>query len=229
MKMSLVMAAMFPEKRNGRGPCREQNLLIGQSKHIYCLKDGALKYQQKPLDPRIPGKTLVTHFVLLDVDTGVVYGECHEVGSDKDLAGFLARAWSVKPHCLMRGIPSILNVPKIVRKDELYKQDIELVSTLAKNIQVGELPSGFSAGAHAVRLYEKAVTSIISSRNPVGIYVAQACSDALSAQASSQDSFLWKEAWQAVQPPEASFFNTIDRLYDEPGAWRAAPFDRVLS
>lgn len=211
-------------------PCREQNLFISHSKHLYCLADGTLKYQKKELDPRISGKTLITRFVLLDVDTGYLYGECHEIEDADDLAGFLARAWIKKPMHDMHGIPSVLNVPAIAVKNEAYRADLDLISKTT-GLQLGDLPSGFSAGVHAVKQFESAVQSLLwtpRGRAPATLHLAQACSGILSAQASSSLSHLWKERWEAVPPAPDSFFAVIDGLYEESGAWRNSPFDLVL-
>lgn len=212
-------------------PCREQNLLISLSKHLYCLADGTLKHQKKELDPRIPGKQLITRFVLLDVDTGYVYGECHDKDSCEDLAGFLARAWIKKPMHAMHGIPSILNVPAIAFKNPSYKSDLDLI-VRSTGLTLGELPSGFSAGIHAVKQFEAAVQSLQWRgrwQSAPTLADAQACSALLSAQASNSLSHLWEKKWQDVPPVPEAFLSEIDGLYDERGAWREAPFDIVLN
>lgn len=212
-------------------PCREQNLFISHSKHLYCLADGTLKYQKKELDPRIPGKKLLTRFVLLDVDTGFLYGECHEKEYAKDLAGFLARAWIRKPMHVMHGIPSVLNVPTVAFKDDNYRADLELLSRTI-GLRLGDLPSGFSAGVHAVRQFESAVQTLLwsaSGRSPATLDLVQACSGLLSAEASGSMSHLWKEKWSAIPPAPDVLFTVVDGLYDEIGAWRKPPFDLVLN
>lgn len=215
--------------RNAR-PCREQNLFINLSKHLYCLNDGTLKYQKKSLDPRIPGKKLITRFVLLDVDTGYVYGECHDHENDEDLAGFLARAWIKKPLHAMHGIPSVLNVPSIALKNERYHSDLDLIAR-STGLTLGDLPSGFAAGVHAVKQFEAAVETLLwagRGREPASLYIAQACSGVLSAQASSTMSHLWEDRWNEVPVAPDHFFAEVDALYKEPGAWREAPFSFVL-
>lgn len=212
-------------------PCREQNLFISLSKHMYCLADGTLKHQKKELDPRIPGKQLITRFVLLDVDTGYVYGECHEKDESEDLAGFFARAWIKKATHAMHGIPSILNVPSIALKNQSYKSDLEFIAQ-STGLTLGDLPFGFSAGVHAVKQYEAALQSLLwagRGQRPATLPDAQACSGFLSAQASSSLSHLWAKKWEDVPPVSAAFLSAIDGLYEERGAWREAPFDIVLN
>lgn len=103
----------FLPNRGCQAPCREQNLLISHSKHLYLTRDETLHYQKKPIDPRLPGaKTLLTRLVLLDVDTGTVYGEIHAEKTATDIVGFLARAWHRKPAHPMHGRPECLNVAK---------------------------------------------------------------------------------------------------------------------
>jgi len=72
---------------------REHSLFVSQSRYLYCLKDGTLKYQRKPIDPRVPGKALLMRLVLLDSDSGILYGEYHGQ-AEVDLLGFIARAAS---------------------------------------------------------------------------------------------------------------------------------------
>lgn len=230
----MVTNAFFSLYDPAAGPGREQNLFIGISKHIYRLKSGALKYQSKALDPRIPGKDLITRFVLLDVDTGTVYGECHGPETCKDLVGFLARAWSKKHDHPMRGIPATLNVPKLVWKDDEYARDITLIREAAGtgDMYIGDLPSGFAAGVHAVRQFEKAVASLfwrVKDSSKADLLLAQICSAILSAEASDSFAGSWKAKWDAVAPPPSEFFEAIDGYYKPPGAWRLPPFDIVLN
>ena len=193
--------------------------------------DGTLKHQKKELDPRIPGKQLITRFVLLDVDTGYVYGECHEKGESEDLAGFLARAWIKKPMHAMHGIPSILNVSSIALKNYSYKSDLEFIAQCT-GLTLGDLPFGFSAGVHAVKQFEAAVQSLLwaaRGQSPATLSDAQACSGILSARASNSLSHLWEKKWEDVPPVSDAFLSAIDGLYEERGAWREGPFDFVLN
>lgn len=214
-----------------RAPGREQNLFVSPSKHLFLSVDGRLKYQKKELDPRLPGKRgLLQRFVLLDVDTGTVYGELHELAGPRNLAGFLARAWHSKPDNLMRGLPIRLNVPQVVWDDADYRSDLHSLCEWG-GFEVGSLPGGFAAGVHAVKQFEKAVESLFwraSEAGPPDISMVRALSAALSSEASNSMSYLWKEKWLAVQPPPDEFFRKIDGMYQTPGGWRLGDYKIVL-
>lgn len=214
---------------NGAGPGREQNLLIGTSKHLYLTQGGQLRSQQKAIDPRLPGKKqLLTRFVLLDVDTGTLYGEYFGDYLKPDLAGFLARAWAVKSKHPMRGVPKKLNVPKIALSDEEYRSDLHTLKNVAA-FEIGQLPSGFSAGTHAIREYDRQVSSLFWRANdPITITAVHALSAILGRDASSGMSAIWEEAWQAVPAPPAVFFDVVDNLYTEIGAWRLGESKLIL-
>lgn len=214
-----------------RLPAQEQNLFISHSKHLYLTQDGLLKYQKKDLDPKLPGKrALLQRFVLLDVISGSVYGELHELAGPKNLAGFLARAWHLKPHNPMRGIPKVLNVGQLVLGDPTYQADLRLLSELG-GFRLGPLPGGFAGGIHAVKAFEKAVESVFwrtGENIAPDISMVRALSGALSAEASGPMAYLWKEKWSMVSPPPAEFFDRIDSLYQTPGAWRLGDYEIVL-
>ncbi len=227
--MNNVFASNFPP---GFGPGREQNLFVGQSKHLYLLKDDRLKYQRKELDARTCGnKGLLTRFVILDVDTGTLYGEFHPASDQRDLPGFLARAWHTKALHPMRGLPTLLNVPQVIRTDERYWADLQMVAQRG-GFTVGSLPGGFAAGVHAVKQFERSVESLFwrtTAERPADLWLIQASAGVLSAEASSGDSQRWKERWQDHPAAPESFFARFDELYEEPGAWRKGPFDLVLN
>ena len=214
-----------------RAPGREQNLFVSHSKHLYLTQDGQLKYQKKELDPRLPGKrVLLQRFVLLDVDSGTVYGEMHELEGPKHLAGFLARAWHLKPDNVMRGIPALLNVPQAIWDDADYQADIRRLKEWG-GFDVGSLPGGFSAGIHAVKQFEKTVESLFwrtSESCPPDISMIRSLAAVLSSEASNSMSHLWKERWLNVSPAPTEFFNRIDGLYQTHGAWRLGDYKIVL-
>ena len=213
-------------------PGREQNLFIGPMKHLYVRKDGTLKTQAKALDPRIPGKTLITRFVLLDADTGSVYGECHTDESKHDLAGFLARAWFVKPDHPMHGIPKRLNVPQLVRKDDNYHGDIERIVQLT-GLHLGALPSGFAGGVHAVKQFDEQIRSLMWGSGLINfdatLEMAQACSAGVSNRIRPWYSGNLEARWEVIPPAPESFFAAIDKLYQKPGEWRRGAFKLVLT
>lgn len=215
--------------RKDAGPARMQNLFISLSKHLYCLKDGTLRYQQRELDPRLPGKALLMRLVLLDTDTGTLYGEYQE-REDVDLMGFLARAWAKKPQHPMRGLPYLLNVPRIVHSTPSLLEDVQDIWDIT-HVNIGELPSGFSAGIHAVKEFERAMDSQLwlgtDGPHP-DLAIAQACSALLSAVASNSLSHTWKQAWAEIAAPAPEILARIDACYEPSGAWRTGPFRAVL-
>lgn len=210
-------------------PGREQNLLISKSKHLYLTKDGLLRYQQKAIDPRLPGtKTLLERLVLLDVDTGVVYCEMHPADEPTDILGFLARAWSIKPDHSMRGFPQRLNVPKGAITDPSIAPDLRNLASWGA-FTVAALPAGFAAGVHAVKKFEAEMTYLKCRSDQIDIYTINKLSALISCRASSEMSYLSKEAWAAVQGPDAYFTQMIDAQYDPPAAWRLDEFAAVLN
>lgn len=220
----------FNRFQAGRHPGREQNLFISLSKHLYLTKGGALRRQEKPIDPRLSGaKQLLTRLAILDVDTGFVYGEYHDEET-KDLIGFLARAWSQKAIHPMRGIPQQLNVPSIALKDDSHRSDLEFVVQHSR-VQVGELPSGFSAGVHALKQLERGVESLLyqCSDDEVDLDLIHATAGVVSLEASNSHSHAWTQHWEALAPADAGFLSAVDALYEMPGAWRTGPFELVLN
>jgi hypothetical protein len=168
--------------------------------------------------------------VVLDVDTGSVYGEYHEQESTKDLIGFFARAWSKKALHPMRGVPQVLNVPAIALKDEAYRTGLEFVVRHAA-VKLGELPSGFSASVHALKQLERGVESLTyrgGGDREVDLYMIHATSGVVSMEASNSLSHMWQKSWEALSPPE-EFLEAVDALYQEHGAWRSGPFELVLN
>lgn len=216
--------------REGAGPAREQNLFVSLSKHLYCLKDGTLKYQQKALDPRLPGKTLLLRLVLLDTDTGTLYGELHE-RENVDLVGFLARAWVKKPQHPMHGLPYLLNVPRVVHSTQPLLEAVQDIWQITK-VNIGEMPAGFAAGVHAVREFERVSEESLlwrfDDKPTPNLEIAQACSALLSTMASNSLAHTWEQAWAQIAPVAPEILAQIDACYEPAGAWRNGPFRLVL-
>lgn len=221
----------FNHYQDGRSPGREQNLFISQSKHLYLTKAGYLRRQEKPIDARLPGtKRILIRLAVLDVDTGSVYGEYHEVDSEKDLIGFLARAWSKKALHPMKGVPQVLNVPAIALKDRAYRDDLAF-AVRNTALRIGELPSGFSAGVHALKQLERCFESLMyrGGDREVDLYTMHATAGVVSLEASNSLAHMWNERWESVPPASPQFLEAVDKLYEEQGAWRGGPFELVLN
>lgn len=215
----------------GTPPGREQNLLVGISKHLYLLKNGTLRWQKRALDPRIPGKRLLRRMVLFDVGAGTLYGECDVDDHPKDLIGFLARAWALKPDHPMRGVPQVLNVSRLVRNDDTYAAQLRALQQIVP-FAIGEVPSGFAAGVHAVKLFENRLTDLMGSASwhdmVLALEMAQACSALIMSHVSTLSQFFTSGRWEDVAAPDQSFLDAVDRLYDPPGGWREYPYDMIL-
>lgn len=210
-------------------PAREQNLIISTSKHLYATKDELLRYQQKEIDPRLPGaKTLLTRFVLLDVDTGVAYCEVHPAPDGVDLLGFLARAWSDKPDHPMRGFPQKINVPKIAMADPEIVTDLKILQHFG-GFEIDALPAGFAAGIHAVKKFEFYIRDMVYRSSHLSLYSIIEHSATISFFTSSEASCMSKEPWAAVDGPDTSFTQAIDDLYDPLGGWRLDEYEAVLN
>ena len=221
------MKRYFVRSGDGYYPGRLQNLLISPSKRFYLSRSGTLKRQQKAIDPRLPGaKTLLMRLVLLDVDTGTLYGEMHRL-DDQDVWGFLERAWSVKRDHPMRGIPEQLNIPKALWADPSTREEIIELSD-AYEISIDYLPPGFAAGIHAVKNFENALGQLCHTHDDIGLGVLQSTSALISGLASLGDARMWNKDWYAVDGPDEAFNAMIDKQYEPKGAWRMGPYARVL-
>jgi hypothetical protein len=207
-------------------PGRQQNLFVGVSRHLFCLKDGTLRYQKRPIEPRLSERALLMRFVLLDADSGLIYGEYHPQ-EDADLRGFLARAWSDKQQHLMRGVPETLRVPHGPAIDP-FSNDVEWVSART-GVRLASLPSGFGAGGHAVRLLEKTLVDWMWRYDfPLPLAGVAAGSALLSMEASGPWAGTWKDGWSMVPPLTQEALDAFDAAYRIPGGWRKGLFENVL-
>lgn len=164
-------------------------------------------------------------FVLLDVDTGTIYGEMHPI-DDQDLLGFLARAWSVKRDHPMRGIPELLQVSKSVLSDSTMCTALNLLM-VELGLSVAQLPSGYVAGVYAVKNYENTLRMVLCGGGDVELELVHSLSAALSAQAA-EEAMMWNQDWRAIDGPGDAFAELIDRQYESVGAWRVGPYSVVL-
>lgn len=215
----------------GIGPAAEQNLLVGVSKHHHILKDGTIRWQKSPLNPRLLGKRYLRRMVLFDCGTGDFYGECCAEDGPKDIIGFLARARITKPDHPMKGVPGTLNVPTAVRTDPEYAAQLRWLQSRVP-FAVGEIPSGFAAGVHVTRLFEGAIGDLRVSADiedvVVTLEMAQACSALITGRISRSNRYRIDDPWAKVMPPPASFIEAVDQIYEPRGGWRMAPFDLIV-
>lgn len=213
-----------------RRPNREQHLLVSRSKHWYALKDGQLRYQKSPLHPKTAGaKQLLVFFVAFDADTGVFYAEPHEDKQPYDVLGFLARAWHKKKDHVMWGIPDKLNISSEIRENESTQNDLRTIQSHL-NVVLGNLPGGFRAGVHAVRLLgnEFRCLSDVPGKRGLDLFAAQALSSLISARGSLDGSQYWSREGIDIREAPTEWFSFVDQQYQDHGAWRTAPFDLAL-
>jgi hypothetical protein len=151
-----------------RSPYRNyiHQLFVTPSKHLYVLKDGRLKWQDKAMDVALDrieasDREHLVHYIVADHASSAFYAE---VLTNKTLIApeeFLTRAWSSKPDFFFEGIPEYLVVPTVVLKKHpttaqfLAQLDVEDVAP----------SSGFYAGVHQVRNWEKEIANTIGFHN----------------------------------------------------------------
>lgn len=138
-------------------------LFVTPSRHLHVLKDGRLKWQDKAIEVKLGNleqseKEHVVHYILADHTSAAFYAELRTSKSLLPPEEFLKRAWSPKSDFFFKGIPEHLIVPAGILSK--YPEVKELLGQL----NVGLVPpsSGFYAGVHQVRNWEKDVASTMS-------------------------------------------------------------------
>jgi hypothetical protein len=138
-------------------------LFITPSKHLYVLKDKRLKWQTKAMEVKLDGleeseREHVVHYILADHTSAAFYAELATSKTLMNPTEFLTRAWSHKPEFFFHGVPENLIVPTAVTGK--YQKVEDWLKQL--NVRIVPPPSGFYAGIHQVRNWEKDVASAIS-------------------------------------------------------------------
>ncbi len=138
-------------------------LFITPSKHLYALKDRRLKWQDKAMEVKLDkieeaDKEHAVHYIVADHTSAAFYAELRTSKTLMTPSEFLTRAWKEKPDFFFHGIPEYMIVPTAVSNK--YP---EIVGWL-EQLDVGLVPpsSGFQAGIHQVRNWEKDVANSIS-------------------------------------------------------------------
>ena len=156
-------------------PNYAHQLFVTPSKHVYILKDGRFKWQSKAMDAKLDGiadaeKEHVVYYLLADHYSAALYAEIHSSRQLPHAKDFLLRAWKEKREHFFHGLPRVIMAPKILTKIEP-----ELVSFIEEHgISPVEPTSGFQAGVHQIRNFEKSFVSSCYS-NPLAT-IAQASS-----------------------------------------------------
>lgn len=138
-------------------------LFVTPSKHLYVLKDKRLKLQSKAMEVKLDGieeceREHVVHYILADHTSAAFYAELGTSQTLMDPTAFLTRAWSQKPDFFFHGVPDNLIVPTAVSNK--YPQVRDWLTPL--NVRIVPPPSGFYAGIHQVRNWEKDVANTLS-------------------------------------------------------------------
>ena len=138
-------------------------LFITPSKHLYVLKDQRLKWQDKAMDTKLEkiekaDKEHVIYYIVADHYSSAFYTELRTNKTLLSPIEFLIRAWKKKSENFFHGVPGQLIVPTTVSKK--YPE----IKNWLQQLNVGIVPpdSGFYAGIHQVRNWEKEVAGIIS-------------------------------------------------------------------
>jgi hypothetical protein len=127
-------------------------LFITPSKHLYILKDGRLKWQNKAMEVKLEGieeseREHVVHYILADHTSAAFYAETATSRTLVDPTTFLRKAWLQKPDFFFHGIPENLTVPTAVLNKYPELEDW----LTGQNVRIVPPSSGFYAGIHQVR------------------------------------------------------------------------------
>jgi len=138
-------------------------LFVTPSKHIHVLKDGRLKWQSKAMEVKLQGianadREHVVYFLLADHCSAAFYAEVHSCRRLPSVKDFLGRAWRKKEDHFFHGLPVVAVVPKTVTQLE---PDVGAFIESCGIEQV-EPESGFQAGVHQIRNFEKAFANSFS-------------------------------------------------------------------
>lgn len=138
-------------------------LFVTPSKHLYVLKDRRLKWQDKAMEVQLDkvedaDKEHVVHYIVADHTSAAFYAELRTSKTLISPSEFLTRAWAKKPDFFFHGLPEQLIVPAAVSNK--YPE----INDWLEHLHVGLVPppSGFYAGVHQVRNWEKDVANTVS-------------------------------------------------------------------
>lgn len=137
-------------------------LFVTPSKHLMVLKDGRLKDQAKAVDVHLEKIASATrehlvHYIVADHTSSAFYAEVHSSRNLQSPVAFLKRAWQRKEAHFFYGVPEVLSVPAAVASTFP-----ELAPWLARvGVRALAPSSGFAAGVHQVRNWEKDLTTSV--------------------------------------------------------------------
>lgn len=210
-------------------PNRSHRLIVGDSKHLYCAdEDMLVRFQQKPLDHRTCGKRkMITKYLVVDEETGVLWGEAYARDAKPDLVGLLARAWVSKRGHPMHGAPAQLVLPQSIASNEALHNQVSFVCKVV-GTRLVNAPSGWGPAAQASRAYESELRTAVDIHGEFPIAAASVAAHLFSVNASAGSLAYCKEAWAQFPNLEAHQIKQLDQAYVTPGAWRADPFNEFV-
>lgn len=138
-------------------------LFVTPSKHLHVLKDGRLKWQDKPMEVKLreissSDREHVVYFLLADHCSSAFYAEVHSCRRLPAARDFLLRAWQRKEDHFFHGLPYLIVVPNTV---EQMEPDIRPFIE-SHSVTPAPAESGFKAGVHQIRTFENSLANSIS-------------------------------------------------------------------
>ncbi len=138
-------------------------LFVTPSKHLHVLKDGRIKWQDKPMEVKLreissSDREHLVYFLLADHCSSAFYAEVHSCRRLPAANDFLLRAWRKKEDHFFHGLPFVTLVPKTV---EQMEPDIRPFIE-SHGVTPAEAESGFKAGVHQIRTFENSFANSIS-------------------------------------------------------------------
>jgi len=210
-------------------PNREHTVSIGVSAHLYLKRSGGLRWQARVLDPRLDARRKrLARLHIRDVGTGVFYAELHEFGSNVDLLGFLARAWSTKAWHPMRGLPGHLNLPALATSDARLVGDLRALE-LVTNISTRVDHVDCKGNVRSEEAFDRQMGLLPTRGEPFLLGTAQELSARVSNQVCHAECVESMADWSLVSEMPPAFRDFMDGLYREHGAWRSGPWASVVA
>lgn len=137
-------------------PNSAHQLFVTPSKHLFVLKDGRLKEQDKAIEVKLEKvasaeREHLVHYIVADHTSAAFYAEVRSSKQLQSPVEFLRRAWQRKDDYFFHGLPAVISVPAAITRMwpelELWLHQMGVV--------MGAPSSGFQAGVHQVRHWEK--------------------------------------------------------------------------
>lgn len=136
-------------------PNEVHQLIVSVSKHMHVLKNGQMRYQNKPMEAVLANcmdspKDHVVHYLIRDHFSGAMYAEVSRSSSLMALQEFLHRAWAPKEDYEFCGMPEAITIPNTVLT--AFPRTERLMDRLG--IEVIKATSGFQAGVRDLKTWE---------------------------------------------------------------------------